>query len=193
MKRLTALLMGLLLALSLASCSDGNSSDTSVPTDSADANEENVLIAYFSKTGNTEEIANEIQSLTGGYLFKIETVAPYPEDYTETTEVAQQELNDSARPEISRTVENMEQYEVIYLGYPIWWGNAPMAVYTFLESYDLSGKTIVPFCTSGGTQIEESIPMLEEACAKAKLLEGFTANDPDDVKPWLEELGLLAE
>ena len=87
----------------------------------------------------------------------------------------------------------MEQYEVIYLGYPIWWGNAPMAVYTFLESYDLSGKTIVPFCTSGGTQIEESIPMLEEACAKAKLLEGLTANDPDDVKPWLEELGLLAE
>ena len=157
-------------------------------TEESDAH---ILIAYFSRTGNTQEVAKEIQELTEGDMFEIETVDPYPDDYTETTEIAQEELNENARPQLSETVENIDQYDTIFLGYPIWWGNAPMAVYTFLESYDLSEKTIIPFCTSGGTQIEESIPMLEENFPDLTFTQGLTANNTDEIQPWLEEIGML--
>ena len=157
-------------------------------TEESDAH---ILIAYFSRTGNTQEVAKEIQELTEGDIFEIETVDPYPDDYTETTEIAQEELNENARPQLSETVENIDQYDTIFLGYPIWWGNAPMAVYTFLESYDLSEKTIIPFCTSGGTQIEESIPMLEENFPDLTFTQGLTANNTDEIQPWLEEIGML--
>ena len=157
-------------------------------TEESDAH---ILIAYFSRTGNTQEVAKEIQELTEGDMFEIETVDPYPDDYTETTEIAQEELNENARPQLSETVENIDQYDTIFLGYPIWWGNAPMAVYTFLESYDLLEKTIIPFCTSGGTQIEESIPMLEENFPDLTFTQGLTANNTDEIQPWLEEIGML--
>lgn len=201
MKRATAILMSLALLLGLAACTTGQT-PTASPTPTAPqatapestapaAQSSRALIAYFSKTGNTEEVANRIQELTGAALFRIETVTPYPQDYTQTTQVAREELEENARPEIAGTVENMEQYDVIYLGYPIWWHEAPMAVYTFLESYDLSGKTIVPFCTSGGSEIEETLPMLQEAVAGAQVRQGLTADGPQDVEPWLRELGLL--
>ncbi len=157
-------------------------------TEESDAH---ILIAYFSRTGNTQEVAKEIQELTEGDMFEIETVDPYPDDYTETTEIAQEELNENARPQLSETVENIDQYDTIFLGYPIWWGNAPMAVYTFLESYDLLEKTIIPFCTSGGTQIEESIPMLEENFPDLTFTQGLTVNNTDEIQPWLEEIGML--
>jgi flavodoxin len=86
-----------------------------------------------------------IQKKTGGDLFHIETVTAYPKDYTETTEVAKDELRSKARPKLTGRVENMGAYDFIFPGYPNWWGTSPMAVFTFLESYDLSGKTIVPF------------------------------------------------
>jgi len=169
------------------------------------------LIAYFSrkgqnyssggivdlKVGNTEVVAQMIQKKTGGDLFHIETVAAYPKDYTETTEVAKNELRTKARPELKRKVENIGAYEVIFLGYPNWWGTPPMAVFTFLEGYDLSGKTIVPFCTHEGSGMGHSEKDIAKACPKAILLEGLAVQGTNagsaalEVSSWIEKLGIL--
>ena len=207
MKKLIAVLLSIVMLFGLSACGYGasvtadmeESGETAAEEDTSDetAVSENgvmasgILIAYFSKTGNTEEVANRIQELTGGDLFRIETAQPYPEDYTETTQIAQEELENNARPELTGEVENMEDYDTLFIGYPIWWHTAPMAVYTFLESYDLSGKTVIPFCTSGGSDIEESMPAIQELCPDSNILEGLTANNLDDVEPWIESLGVL--
>jgi len=106
--------------------------------------------------GNTEVIAKKIQSFTGSDLFQIETVKAYPMDYTETTRVSKDELLANTRPELTDRVTDMASYEVIYLGYPNWWGTMPMAVLTFLESYNFSGKTVVPYCTHEGSGLGNS-------------------------------------
>ncbi len=207
MKKLIAVLLSIVMLFGLSACGYGasvtadmeESGETAAEEDTSDetAVSENgvmasgILIAYFSKTGNTEEVANRIQELTGGDLFRIETAQPYPEDYTETTQIAQEELENNARPELTGEVENMEDYDTLFIGYPIWWHTAPMAVYTFLESYDLSGKTVIPFCTSGGSDIEESMPAIQELCPDSNILEGLTANNLDYVEPWIESLGVL--
>ena len=113
----------------------------------------NILIAYFTRTNNTGTVAQAIADLTGGTLYRIETVVPYPEDYTECTEAAREELENGTRPELSGTVENMEQYDIVFIGCPVWWGDAPMPIWSFLESdeYDFAGKTVIPFCTYATT------------------------------------------
>jgi len=144
------------------------------------------LIAYYSRKGqnyannnivnlpigNTEVVAKKIQALTGGDLFYIDTMNTYPTDYMETTRVAQRELDTDARPELTDVVDNMDEYNVIYLGYPNWWGTFPMAVFTFLESYDFSGKTIIPFCTHEGSGMGglDDIVLL---CPNAKVEKGI--------------------
>ena len=145
------------------------------------------LVAYFSRrgynylngeivflqVGNTEVVAKKIRELTGSDLFQIETVKSYPEDYNETTTVAKKEQNDNARPELPRSVDGMDDYDVIYLGYPNWWGTMPMAVHTFLESYDFAGKTIIPFCTHEGSAMGRSEGDIKKLCPKAKVLSGL--------------------
>ena len=125
------------------------------------------------KVGNTEVIAKKIQALTGSDIFQIETVKSYPADYTETTKVAQQEKDTNARPVLKSKVSNMNDYNVIYLGYPIWWGTMPMAVYTFLTTYDFAGKTIIPFCTNEGSGLVSSVQDIRRLCPKAKVLGGL--------------------
>lgn len=199
-KFLLALLVMLVFVTGCSSNNQSNNDESSGNTnESQDATNDqttttedsNILIAYFSKTGNTEAIAQEIQSLTNDTLVEIETVEPYPDSYSETVDIAESEKEANARPEISTTVDNMDQYDTVFIGYPIWWHDAPMAVYTFLENYDFEGKTVIPFCTSGGSDIEESIPGIEAAVSGATMLEGVTANDSSDVQPWLEEIGIL--
>ncbi len=163
------------------------------------------IIAYYSRkgenylngnivnlsVGNTEVIAKKIQELTGSDIFKIETVESYPEDYTETTNVAMAEKKKNARPELTEVVDDMDSYDVIYLGYPNWWGTMPMAVYTFLESYNFSGKTIVPFCTHEGSGIGSSERDIKKLCPDAKVLPGLairggSVRSADSViKSWL--------
>jgi len=163
------------------------------------------LIAYYSRkgenylngnivnltVGNTEVVAKKIQSLTGSDLFEIDTVKPYPNDYTETTNVAKDEKRGNARPELTATVENIDSYDIIYLGYPNWWGTFPMAVFTFLESYDFSGKTIIPFCTHEGSGIGSSERDIKRLCPDAKVLSGLairggSVNSADSIiKSWL--------
>lgn len=145
------------------------------------------LIAYFSRkgknyvggtivdlpVGNTELVANLIHEKVESELFPIETVDSYPGDYTKTTEIAQNQLRNNSRPEITKTVCQMQNYDVIFLGYPNWWGTMPMAVWTFLESYDFSGKTIVPFCTHEGSGMGHSEQDIKKICTGAKVLAGL--------------------
>ena len=155
-----------------------------------------VLIAYFSWSGNTEQVAQIIQQETGGDLFEITPAPPYTDDYNELLDIAQQEQSDNARPELAGQVENWEQYDTIFVGYPNWWSDAPMAVYTFVESYDWSGKTLVPFNTSASGGFGRSLSGLEESAPGASILDGisFTERNLGDaqseVAAWLDELDL---
>jgi flavodoxin len=168
------------------------------------------LIAYFSRSGNnyvngsivdlpvgnTEVIAKTIQEMTGGELFHIEAVNAYPADYTETTDVAKEELRARARPKLTRKVETMTPYDTVFLGYPNWWGTMPMPVFTFLEEYNLSGKTIVPFCTHEGSGLGRSVSEIRKTCPQSTVLEGLAVrggevkNAQDEVSGWLRELGM---
>ncbi|MBU4439141.1 MAG: flavodoxin [Firmicutes bacterium] len=170
--------------------------------------EEKCLIAYFSRNGNnyvsgkivnlpvgnTEVVANMLEELTGGTLFQVESQNDYPADYTETTEVAQQELRANARPMITDQVENMDAYDVIFLGYPNWWGTMPMPVFTFLEDYDFSGKTIVPFCTHEGSGLGHSEKDIAKMCPTATVLKGLAINGSaagsakSSVSKWLDKI-----
>lgn len=150
-----------------------------------------ILIAYISQTGTTEKAAKRIQELTKGDIVQIKTVTPYPDSYQELTEVAKKEKDENARPKLSTRVENMDDYDVIFVGYPIWYHTAPMAIDTFLESYNLLGKTVVPFCTSVSSDIGESMGAINNLCAKANVLEGLTANNLDDIEPWLKKISII--
>lgn len=152
-----------------------------------------VLIAYFSWSGNTEQVAQIIQQETGGDLFEITPATAYTDDYNELLDIAQQEQSDDARPELAGQVENWEQYDTIFIGYPIWWGDAPKIISTFLETYDFDGKTIVPFCTSGSSPIGGSVSDLEALTDGATWLEGqrFSGSaSQETVSQWVDSLGL---
>lgn len=160
-----------------------------------------ILIAYFSHTGNTEVIASMIAEYTGGDLFQVETITVYPDEYNELIEQARQEQNDDARPELASSVEDMDAYDTIFIGYPNWWGTMPMTMFTFLESYDFSGKTVVPFCTHEGSALGSSERDISELIPDAELLEGLavrgqTAQNRQDeareaVTDWLREGGFI--
>lgn len=153
----------------------------------------NILIAYFSWGGNTEGIAEKIQRQTGAELFEIEMTEPYSTDYNTVLEQAQQDQNEQARPELSTHVENMEQYDTVILGYPNWWASIPMPVASFLEEYDFSGKTILPFCSHGGGRFGQSLTAIAKLAPDAVMAEGLAVNYsggsgmPDDVAQWLSE------
>ena len=170
-----------------------------------------VLVAFFSRAGenfevgyiekgNTHIIAEQIAEITrADKVFEIQTVNPYPAAYQEMTKIAKEEQASSARPALAARVEDMDSYDIIYLGYPIWYQDLPMPVYTFLESYDFTGKTIIPFCTGMGNAMsgmEEDIPRFAKG---AQLRKGFdiqgkfVQNNPDEAKlevaNWLASLG----
>jgi flavodoxin len=123
--------------------------------------------------GNTEVAAIMIQKITGNDMFHIEAVKPYPKDYNEATKVAQEEIRKNARPELIDKVDDMDSYDVIFLEYPNWWGTMPMSVFTFLETYDFSGKTIIPFCTHEGSGLGRNESDIKKLCPGAKVKKGF--------------------
>ena len=170
-----------------------------------------ILVAYFSRAGenynvgyiekgNTHIMADMIAEAVGADTFEIKTVKPYPEDYKECTEAAKQELAEDARPALAGKVENWQDYDTVFLGYPIWWSYPPMAVYTFLESYDWNGKTVIPFCTSAGdvlTGKESDLPQYGKGMTMREGLglEGKRVQEnPDSAKAevmkWLKGLEL---
>lgn len=167
------------------------------PAASEESNEAGgTLIAYFSWSGNTEQMAQTIQAEIGGDLFKIKPAVPYTEDYDTLLDIAQQEQAEDARPELAAQVENWDSYDVIFVGYPNWWSDAPMAVYTFLEAYDFTGKTLIPFNTSASGGFGRSLSGIEESAAGATILEGLAltegelGNVQSEVSSWLASLGL---
>ena len=168
--------------------------ETSVGTDNSG---KKILIAYFSATNTTEGIANHLNEILDADLYEIVPETPYTSDdlnYNDSSSRSSKEMNDSnARPAISGSVDNMEQYDVIFLGYPIWWGEAPRIINTFLESYDLSGKTIAPFCTSASSPLGSSARNLQELTGNVTWLEGHRFSggaSASDVQSWVDSLNL---
>jgi len=174
------------------------------------ASDTRCLIAYYSRAGenyvggdivnlpvgNTEVVARMIEAATGGDLFEIGTVQSYPAGYHETTDVARKELREQARPELRELPESIGSYDVVFLGYPSWWGTPPMAVFTFLEAFDFSGKTIVPFCTHEGSGMGRSERDIAAACPSATVLPGLAITGgrvhsaENEVRRWIEATGL---
>ena len=180
------------------------------PENNPAAGTHKILVAYFSRTGdnyevgniekgNTAIVAEMVAEKTGGTLFEIKPVKEYPAGYKECTEVAKQEQAENARPEIATKIENLQEYDTIFLGYPIWWSDFPMLIYTFLEQNDFNGKTIIPFCTSAGeymTGKEMQIPQIAKVSMIAQGL-GIRGKEcqenPESVKEkvvyWINGLG----
>ena len=156
----------------------------------------NALVVYFSWSGNTENVANAIVTQTGADVFEIVPEEAYTPDYNALLDIATQEKESGARPAIAGSIEHIAQYGIIYVGYPNWWSDMPMILYTFFDSYDLSGKTIAPFCTSGGSGLSNTVNSIKELEPDADVLAGLhigssAASEPDQaVSDWLGSLGL---
>ncbi len=152
------------------------------------------LVVYFSWSGNTENVAKSIQSQTDSDIFEIVPVTPYSDDYDTVVDLAQEEQKNNARPAISGNIENIEQYDVIYVGFPNWWGDMPMILYTFFDTYDLSGKTVALFCTSGGSGLSNTVNEVKSLEPNATVTEGLhigsgLASNPDNaVSEWLNDI-----
>lgn len=172
--------------------------ETATEDDSEEAAAETTsksLVVYFSWSGNTENVAKSIQAQTNSDLFEIVPKTPYSDDYNTVVDLAQEEQKNNARPEIADVVENIDQYDMIYIGFPNWWGDMPMILYTFFDTYDLSGKTIAPFCTSGGSGLSNTVNEMKELEPNATVTNGLhigsaASSNPDDaVSQWLNEIG----
>lgn len=189
-------------AFILSSCGNekvnasSNSSESKTAVSKTDTSDEpvtesgGVLVVYFSHTGTTKSAAEYLHGIVGGDIIELEPVNPYPKGYSKALDPAKKEQRENARPKIKNTIENFDSYDVIYLGYPIWWGTTPMLINTFLESYDFSGKTVVPFATSGGTGIRQSVKDIRGEVPDADVKDGLLVRDNDDIIPWLQKLGL---
>lgn len=204
MKQITVISIITLLfaAFSFAACAQTNQRKEQ------NMNTKKTLVAFFSRAGenyavghiekgNTHILAEMIAAETGGDLFHIEPVTPYPDDYTECTEVAKRELNAKARPAIKGDTA-VEDYDIIFIGYPNWWGNMPMPVYTFIEKHSWQGKTVIPFCTHEGSGLSGTENKLKTACQGATVLKGLAvrgataqnaqAQAKESVNNWLGKL-----
>ncbi len=169
--------------------------------DTASAGSGKTLVVYYSASGNTEQAANYIAEATGADLFALEPVEPYTEDdlnWTEEGSRVNAEHEDESLRDIelvADTVDNWEEYDTVFIGYPIWWGIAAWPVDGFVEANDFTGKTVIPFCTSASSGLGESGTLLEEMAGTGEWLEGrrFSSGvSEDEVRAWVEELGLLA-
>lgn len=217
MKKRIVILLSAMLVFLLAACgstADGSSHPEESASDqqtgsasrqpdesaenTADTAATDILVVYFSATGTTKPIAEQMADILGADLYEIVPENPYSDadlNYNNDSCRANTEQNNSAsRPEISGTVENMEQYDTVLIGHPIWWGEEPRIMDTFMESYGWSGKTLVNFCTSGGSGIGTATANLRELSPDANWLEGhrFHSNaSEDDIREWLDNIGVL--
>ena len=216
MKKIIALLTMAVFIFMLAGCAASNSSSqaeksqasnsaaSKSETESSKAADETkaensdtsnggkTLVVYFSATGTTKGVAEQIASYTGADTYEITAVQPYTSDdlnYNDSDSRTTKEQNDkSVRPEISSEKLDLAGYSTIYIGYPIWWGEEPRIMDTFVESYDFSGKTMIPFCTSGGSGIGSSGDNLEENAGSGNWLEGERLSSSSDIEEWINSL-----
>lgn len=196
MKKIAAILLAASMVISLvAGGGDKEPTEESAPVNEAEGTK--ILVAYFSATNTTEGVAEQIADSLSADIYEIIPEQPYTDadlDYHDDNSRSTIEMNDpSARPAISGSAEDMEQYSIVFIGYPIWWGEAPRIVSTFMESYDFSGKTIVPFCTSGGSGVGSSATNLEALTDGATWLSGTRLNGGsahETIVEWVNGLGL---
>ncbi len=193
------------------SAPEESSSQTNESTPTASNTNGKNLVVYFSMPdnvddstvvidgetlGNTQYMAYVIQETIGADIFRIEPETPYPTDHDELVDLAREEQNNSARPKIKDTIENFDTYENIFVGYPNWWGDMPMILYSFFDEYDFSGKTIIPFNTHGGSGFSDTISTIKELEPNAEVLDGksISRNDIQDAEQeivdWVNSLGL---
>lgn len=155
------------------------------------------LIAYYSRTGNTRTVAEQIHRRVGGELFEARATHTYPEAYRAATQQARRELDDNFRPALTAQVADLASYNTVFIGYPSWWGTMPMALFTFLESADFSGKQLVPFCTHEGTGLGRGPADMAKLCPGATVLQGFAvrggsaATAQAGVDKWLTSLSFM--
>lgn len=216
MKKLLSIFTAFAMLLCLASCGGEATNDESPSTEqplntaktqqepASDTQEQQSdgaeLVVYFSATGNTRSVAEALADMRGAELYEIVPEQPYTNedlDYSNDSCRANTEQNDdSARPAISGSIGNIDQYDTIFVGFPIWWGTMPRIMYTFFEAYDMSGKTIAPFCTSGGSGISSAVGEITGLEPSATVTEGLqigssNAADPkDELTAWLGSIGL---
>ena len=221
MKKIISLFMVLTMVLSLAACSTNQSPSESTPEESSSQTNESTptpsntngknLVVYFSMPdnvddstvvidgetlGNTQYMAYVIQETVGADIFRIEPETPYPTDHDELVDLASEEQSNNARPAIKDTIENFDTYENIFVGYPNWWGDMPMILYSFFDEYDFSGKTIIPFNTHGGSGFSGTISTIKELEPNAEMLDGksISRNDIQDAEQeivdWVNSLDL---
>lgn len=228
MKKVIALLMVMMMTVSLAACSSTQASAQATTSTAAEsgltadteASSGSILVAYFSwaenavlaedvdavaspsviAPGNVQQLAGWVQERTGGDLFSIQVTDPYPSDWDECLARANEEKGSDARPELVENVENLENYDVVFLGYPNWWYGVPMALLSFLENNDLSGKQVYLFCSHGTGGLAQSVEIIREAAPDAEISDNiFDCYEEDApaseeaIGEWLTTLGNGAE
>lgn len=161
--------------LSVAACSNGAGTSSAGQDAGAPApSNKKVLVAYYSRSGNTKAVARQIQRLTGGDLFEIQTVQAYPSVYNELTDQAKKEIAAGYKPELKNKVENMAAYDAVFVGSPDWWGTYAPAVSSFLSQYDFAGKTVIPFFTNGGGGMQNCERDMKKQLAGVNVAKGIT-------------------
>lgn len=213
MKKLLFIFTAFAMMLSLASCSGGQDnsalstpSDTAAPlqTESTSSQEQesggSELVVYFSATGNTRSVAEALADMRGADIYEIVPEQPYTSDdldYSNDSCRANTEQNDdSVRPAISGSIENIDKYDTVFVGFPIWWGSLPRIMYTFFDTYDMSGKTVAPFCTSGSSGISAAVEEITVLEPSASITDGLqisssaASNPNDSLTEWLNSIGL---
>lgn len=154
--------------------------------------DDKILVVYYSKSGNTKEIANQIHGIVGGDIFEIQPVVDYPQEYSQLTTLAKKEISEGYRPALKNKVENIQDYNIIFVGSPCWWSTIAPPVATFLSDNALSGKTIIPFMTHGGSGLGHSVEDIKKqlpnsTVSDGKAFVGKNARDSQaDVTKWLK-------
>lgn len=211
MKKRISMIMAICLLFSLAACgvdsgtnsnTESSATQSQTETPSSDSSVElteetaKTLVVYFSATGNTKAVAGEIARLTGADLYEIVPAVPYTDEdlnYNNNDCRANQEMNDaSARPAIGSRAIDVSSYDIVFIGYPIWWGTMPRIINTFLDTYDLSGKAVLPFCTSGSSGITQSVSDIRAAEPDADVRGGLRASGANDsgIESWIADNGI---
>lgn len=205
MKKYVSIFLMIATLFMLAACGNSKTAtETATPNDASAAPTANTeqttmdnsdkLIVYFSWSGNTRAVAEEIKSQTGADIFEITPETPYSDDYNEVLDVAQREQSEKARPVISNKIDNFDKYSTIFVGYPNWWGDMPMIMYSLFDDYDFTGKTIAPFVTSGGSGFSGTINTIKSMEPDAEVTEGLSLsgssaeNSAADVSKWLTSI-----
>lgn len=200
MKKITKILLALMMVFTLTACSNDtpntNDSNSNSQTNETTDDQGKVLVAYFSWSGNTKEMAEYIADQTNGDVLEITPSNPYPEDYGETGDIAKVERDENQRPQIANLPDSIDEYDTIFIGYPIWWHTAPMIIGTFLENYDLTDKNIYPFTQSASMdteQFDNSMDFVRENAKNATVHDGLFVNssDTEGIQKYLDENGLV--